>query len=124
MLIVIILSLKFNSIWLAGSLVTLVLVFSLGEFLLERYKLTKTEYRPPYRPKEIVVFYGKLGVGLFILNLVAVFILLFPPDISSDPIAALWPLFLYTMFFLFLLRSSLGYLGREVARSKYTETES
>ena len=124
MIIIIILSLKLNSIWLAGGLAVLALVFLLGEFFLERYKLAKTEYRPPYRPKEIVVIYRKLGVGLLILNLAAILILLFPPNIPSDPIAALWPLFLYTIFFVALVRSSLGYLGREVARSKYIETES
>jgi hypothetical protein len=62
-----------------------------------------------------------LGVGLFVLNLVAFFILWFLPPFPSDYATAFWPLFLYFGLIWLFPNLDFGKLGIEVARGKYLD---
>lgn len=122
--IVVIIFLKTNSILLGSFMLVIPLLFFLGHFEVERQRITKHGYRPPTRSIEMIKFDRVLGFGLFVLNLVAFFILWFPPPFPSDYTTAVWQFFLYFGLIWLLLKWDLGKLGTEVARGKYLAGES
>jgi hypothetical protein len=97
------------------------LLFFLGGFVVERQRIAEHGYRPPTRSIAMIKFDRVLGVGSFVLNLVAFFILWFLPPFPSDHATAFWPFFLYFGLIWLLLNLDFGKLGTEVARGKHLD---